>query len=230
MKFSNPILLATLAATLNLPVIAEEQPPIIVTATRTAQTADDSLASVSIITRKDLETSQAQTIEDVLRSVMGIHISRTGGIGKSSSVYLRGAESDHTLVLVDGIRASSATTGGYAWNSLSPEQIERIEIVRGPRASLYGSDAIGGVIQIFTRKNKRSQVQLGYGSNDTSKTSISLAGGDNWKYSFNTGQFKSGGIPIRPNGTEDRGYENTHAAFSLSGNINTNNRLNLSIN
>ena len=230
MKKTRQAFLVALATSITLPTIAEEQSPIIVTATRTAQTADTSLASVSVITRKDLEASQAQTIVEVLQSVTGIHVSRTGGIGKSASVYLRGAESDHTLVLIDGVRASSATTGSYAWNSLSPEQIERIEIVRGPRASLYGSDAIGGVIQIFTRKNKRSQVQLGYGSNDTSKTSISLAGGDKWKYSFNTGRLKSNGIPVRPNDTENRGYDNTHAAFSLSGNINTDNTLSLSIN
>lgn len=230
MKFSRTLLLSAVSMALSIPAIAEEQSPIIVTATRTAQTADASLASVTVITRDDLEASQAQTIVEVLQTVTGIHISRTGGIGKNTSIYMRGTESDHTLVLIDGVRASSATTGSYAWNSLSPEQIERIEIVRGPRASLYGSDAIGGVIQIFTRNNKRSQIQLGYGTNDTSKTSISLVGGDKWKYSFNTGREKSSGIPIRPNGSESRGYDNTHAAFALNGNINDSNKLNLSIN
>lgn len=230
MNKTRQAILVALATSLTLPSIAEENSPIIVTATRTAQTADASLASVSVITRDDLEASQAQTIVEVLQTVTGIHISRNGGIGKNTSVFMRGTESDHTLVLIDGVRASSATTGSYAWNSLSPEQIERIEIVRGPRASLYGSDAIGGVIQIFTRKNKRSQILLGYGSNDTAKTSISLVGGDEWKYSFNTGQEKSGGIPIRPNGNDPRGYDNTHAAFTLDGNINDTNKLNLSIN
>ena len=203
---------------------------IIVTATRTAQTADATLASVTVITLEDLETARAQTIVEVLQNVAGIHISRSGGIGKSTSFYMRGTESDHTLVLIDGVRASSATTGGYAWNSLSPEQIERIEIVRGPRASLYGSDAIGGVIQIFTRKNKRSQVELGYGSQDTSKMNISLAGGKDWRYSFITGHQKSNGIPIQPTSDERRGYDNTHAALTLDGNINDDNKLNVNIN
>ena len=230
MKFSSPLLLSAISMAFSAPIIAEEQSPIIVTATRTAQTADESLASVTVITRDDLEVSQAQTIVEVLQTVIGIHVSRSGGIGKITSIYMRGTESDHTLVLIDGVRASSATSGGYAWNSLSPEQIERIEIVRGPRASLYGSDAIGGVIQIFTRKNKRSQIQLGYGSQDTRKMSISLAGGDEWKYSFNTGLHESNGIPIRPNGTETRGYDSTHAAFTLDGNINDNNKLSVNIN
>lgn len=230
MKFSSPLLLTAITMAFSVPAFAEEQSPIIVTATRTAQTADASLASVTVITRDDLEASQAQTIVEVLQTVTSIHIGRNGGIGKNTSIYMRGTESDHTLVLIDGVRASSATTGSYAWNSLSPEQIERIEIVRGPRASLYGSDAIGGVIQIFTRKNKRSQIQLGYGSNDTTKMSLSLAGGDEWKYSFNTGREKSGGIPIRPNGNDPRGYENIHAAFTLDGNINDSNKLNVSVN
>ena len=230
MKFSNSLLFSAVSIAFSAPIVAEEQSPIIVTATRTAQTADASLASVTVITRDDLEASQAQTIVEILQTVTGIHVSRSGGIGKITSIYMRGTESDHTLVLIDGVRASSATSGGYSWNSLSPEQIERIEIVRGPRASLYGSDAIGGVIQIFTRKNKRSQIQLGYGSQDTRKMSINLAGGDEWKYSFNTGLHESNGIPIRPNGTETRGYDNTHAAFTLDGNINDNNKLSININ
>ena len=230
MKFSNSLLFSAVSMAFSAPIVAEEQSPIIVTATRTAQTADASLASVTVITRDDLEASQAQTIVEILQTVTGIHVSRSGGIGKITSIYMRGTESDHTLVLIDGVRASSATSGGYSWNSLSPEQIERIEIVRGPRASLYGSDAIGGVIQIFTRKNKRSQIQLGYGSQDTRKMSINLAGGDEWKYSFNTGLHESNGIPIRPNGTETRGYDNTHAAFTLDGNINDNNKLSININ
>lgn len=230
MNKTRQAILVALATSFTLSSIAEEQSPVIVTATRTAQTTDETLASVTVITRQDLESSQAQTIVEVLQAVNGINTGRTGGIGKSASVYLRGTESDHTLVIIDGVRASSATLGSYAWNSLSPEQIERIEIVRGPRASLYGSDAIGGVIQIFTRKNKHAQVQLGYGSKDTSKVSVSLAGGDKWKYSFNTGRLNTSGIPVTPSSNEDRGYENLHAAFNLNGNINPGTTLTLTAN
>ncbi|MEW5703547.1 MAG: TonB-dependent vitamin B12 receptor [Pseudomonadota bacterium] len=126
--------------------------PIIVTATRTAQTADEALASVTVITRKDIERQQAQSIQDLLRGVPGVSIANNGGPGKATSVFLRGTESDHVLVLIDGVKVGSATLGTAPFQHIPIDQIERIEIVRGPRSSLYGSEAIGGVIQIFTRK------------------------------------------------------------------------------
>lgn len=125
---------------------------IVVTVTRTAQSADATLASVSIITRQDIERLQAQSLPDVLRGVAGLTLSNNGGAGKATSVFLRGTNADHVLVLIDGVKVGSATTGTAAFQDIPVAQIERIEIVRGPRASLYGSEAIGGVIQIFTRK------------------------------------------------------------------------------
>ena len=125
---------------------------IVVTATRTAQSADATLASVTVITRQDIERLQAQSLPDVLRGAAGLTISNSGGAGKATSVYLRGTNADHVLVLVDGIKVGSATDGKASFQDIPVAQIERIEIVRGPRTSLYGSEAIGGVIQIFTRK------------------------------------------------------------------------------
>lgn len=133
-------------------VVNETLPDIVVTATRTAQSADSTLASVSIITRQDIVHLQAQSLPDVLRGVAGLTISNSGGAGKATSVHLRGTNADHVLVLVDGIKVGSATTGTASFQDIPVAQIERIEIVRGSRASLYGSEAIGGVIQIFTRK------------------------------------------------------------------------------
>ena len=130
----------------------ETLPDTVVTATRTAQSADATLASVSVITRQDIARSQAQSLPDVLRGVAGLTVSNSGGAGKETSVYLRGTNADHVLVLVDGIKVGSATNGKASFQDIPVTQIERIEIVRGPRASLYGSEAIGGVIQIFTRK------------------------------------------------------------------------------
>lgn len=127
-------------------------PDIVVTATRTAQSADATLASVSVITRQDIERLQAQSLPDVLRGVAGLTLSNNGGAGKATSVFLRGTNADHVLVLVDGVKIGSATLGTASFQDIPVQQIERIEIVRGPRASLYGSEAIGGVIQIFTRK------------------------------------------------------------------------------
>ena len=130
----------------------ETLPDTVVTATRTAQSADAALASVSVITRQDIERLQAQSLPDVLRGVAGLTISNNGGAGKATSVFLRGTNADHVLVLVDGIKVGSATTGTASFQDIPVAQVERIEIVRGPRTSLYGSEAIGGVIQIFTRK------------------------------------------------------------------------------
>jgi vitamin B12 transporter len=154
--------------------------PIIVTATRTAQTADASLAAVTVITREELERRQAQSVQDLLRGLPGVDIANKGGPGKATSVFLRGTESDHVLVLIDGVKVGSASTGATAFQDIPVEQIERIEIVRGPRSSLYGSEAIGGVIQIFTRKGggaAKPFFSLGGGSYRTRNASAGISGG-----------------------------------------------------
>ncbi|MGA0382487.1 MAG: TonB-dependent receptor plug domain-containing protein, partial [Arenicellales bacterium] len=126
---------------------AAQTDPVVVTATRTAQTVDSSLASVSVIDRKQIETLQPETVAELLGTVPGVMVSQTGGLGQPTAVFLRGSETDHVLVLIDGVKVGSATLGATAFQFIDPDQIERIEIVRGPRSSLYGSDAIGGVIQ-----------------------------------------------------------------------------------
>lgn len=158
-----------------------QENPVIVTATRTAQTADASLASVTVISRKDIERQQAHSIQDLLRGVPGINISNNGGPGKSTFVHMRGTESDHILVMIDNIKAGSATSGTTAFENIPIEQIDRIEIVRGPRSSLYGSEAIGGVIHIFTRKGDsgglKPNLNFGGGSYGTLNGSVGLSRG-----------------------------------------------------
>jgi len=159
---------------------AEEMGRIVVTASRTAQTEDETLASVTVITRQDLERLQARSLQDALRGVAGVSFSNSGGAGKATSLHLRGTESDHVLVLVDGIKLGSATNGTASFQDLPIGQIERIEIVRGPRSSLYGSEAIGGVIQIFTRRgggDLKGNFSLGLGNHATRDTSLGLSGG-----------------------------------------------------
>lgn len=150
--------IVALALALGLPAIAVAKPDdttdldqITVTGTRTAITVDQSLAAVEIITRDEIDRSQAQSLPQLLRGRAGINLVNQGGLGKLTTLFLRGAESDQTLILVDGVRIGSATSGLAALQDIPVDSIERIEIVRGPRSSLYGSDAIGGVIQIFTR-------------------------------------------------------------------------------
>ncbi len=149
-----------------------EQEPLVVTANRWPQKPDTVIPSLTVITRADIERLLAIDIMDVLALVPGIDVVRTGPAGSATSVFVRGANSNHVLVLIDGVRVASGNTGAFAWEHLPAAQIERIEILRGPRASLYGSDAIGGVIQIFTREHHGADISLGTGSYDTVEATL----------------------------------------------------------
>ena len=123
----------------------------VVTATRTEQPLSDLVADVSIVDRETIEASGATGVADVLARLPGIEISRNGGVGNATSLFVRGAETRFTAVYIDGVRVDSQSTGGAQWEQIPLAQIERIEVLRGPAAAVYGSDAIGGVIQLFTR-------------------------------------------------------------------------------
>jgi vitamin B12 transporter len=153
---------------------------IVVTANRKAQTVDETLAPVTVITRQDIEKYQAKNVADLLRMTPGVTIASTGGIGANASVFLRGTNSGHVLVMIDGVKVGSPTLGITAFQYLDLAQVERIEIVRGPRSSLYGSEAIGGVIQIFTSKgqskNFKPSVSVSGGTQGTLKGNASFSG------------------------------------------------------
>lgn len=170
--------------------------PVVITAARVAQSADETLAPVTVITRADIERSQAPSVEALLRDQTGITVANQGGAGKQSSVFLRGTNSSHVLVLIDGVKIGSATAGLTAFQDLPLEQIERIEIVRGPRSSLYGSEAIGGVIQIFTRTSGGPQLSLGGGAYGTTQAAARHAGtlGEQGWYSLGLAQFDTRGF------------------------------------
>lgn len=158
---------------------------IVVTATRTAQTEDQSLAPVTVITRAEIELLQPSSLQDLLNDTPGMTISNQGGPGKQTSMFLRGTNSDHVLVLVDGIRVGNATSGTTPIQDIPVDQIERIEIVRGPFSSLYGSDAIGGVIQIFLRHTPgtfvpNANVGVGSYAHWRASSGFSAAGDKGW--------------------------------------------------
>lgn len=134
------------------------------TANRYPVPADETLASVTVLTRADIEKSQAPDLVDLLARQAGVDVARTGGPGLQNSLFLRGSNSNHALVLIDGIRVNSATQGLFDFAHLPLSQVDRIEIVRGPRAAFWGSDAIGGVIQIFTRDPSNAYVEARVGS------------------------------------------------------------------
>lgn len=131
-----------------------ELPLTLVTATRSEERIDRVASSVTVLTREELDQAQIRTVEEALRSVPGLDIVRSGSAGKASSAFLRGANSTHTLVLVDGVQVNSPTNGGFDFSSLTTDNIERIEVVRGPQSALYGSNAVGGVINILTREGQ----------------------------------------------------------------------------
>lgn len=125
---------------------------VLVTANRTANAAMDVLSDHVIIGSDDIARSGARSVTDLLQLQRGIEVARNGGPGATSSVFIRGADNRQNVVLVDGVRIGSSTTGGASWSALPLADIERIEIVYGPLATMYGADALGGVVQIFTRR------------------------------------------------------------------------------
>ncbi len=150
--------------------------PVVVTASRQAQRANEAIADVTIIDKQDIEQAgPVTTLGELLGRTAGVEFGRSGGRGYEESVYIRGTNSGHALVLVDGMRISSATLGTTALQMIPLSLIERVEILRGPASALYGSDAIGGVIQVFTKAVGDAPLvsaQLGVGTSATYETAI----------------------------------------------------------
>lgn len=151
-------------------------PETVVTATRTPTRIDEQLADMTVLTRQDIERSGVSSLMEILATVPGVLATPDSLRGGNASVFIRGANHSHTLVLVDGQRVSSATTGATALQHLPLEQIERIEVLRGPASSLYGSDAIGGVIQVFTRRGSGAPTASGSVSVGSYRTGVASAG------------------------------------------------------
>ena len=173
---SAPVFVHAQTAGTNLP--ATDTTDYVVTASRMPESAAQAVRPVTVITAEDIRQSGAGSVTDLLRTLGGVEITQNGGLGSSSSVFIRGANSDHTVVLVDGVRIGSATLGTAAFESIPLALIERIEVLPGPSSSLYGSDAIGGVIQIFTKSAKRSpgaSVAVTAGSHDLRQAAASYA-------------------------------------------------------
>lgn len=175
-----------------------------VTATRSLSGQHSALSDSTVISRESIEQASAKSVGERLAQEHGIEVLSNGGVQGNTSVFIRGANGGHTLVLLDGQRISSSTTGTASLNVIPLTGIERIEIVRGPASSLYGSDALGGVIQIITRQGEGAPLQmsgaLGFGSNDTVKASAALFGEQNgWRYALDIGRSQSRGFSTLAN-------------------------------
>ena len=192
---------------------------VVVTAAREAQPLRTVTADMSVIDRAAIERSGATGVADLLAQVPGVQITRNGGPGQTTSVFLRGMGNQHTAVFVDGVRFNSQELqGGALWAALPLAQIERIEILRGPAAAIYGSDAMGGVVQVFTRQGDgplRPYAEAGLGNQGTSRVSTGMQGGANgWSYGLHVADERSDGFDVNPGNpwtpNPDRdGYANT---------------------
>ncbi|MEA2078395.1 MAG: TonB-dependent receptor [Pseudomonadota bacterium] len=222
-KLGPLIALASIAAApvmAELPTSAQEMDDLVVTATRLATPRGEVASSVTVITAEDIERRQFRSVAHALRSVPGLHVVQSGGPGQQTSVFMRGANSNHTLVLIDGIEATdpSSPAGAVDFSNLWLDNIERIEIVRGPQSTLYGSDAIGGVIHITTRRGEgklHGAGKLEGGSDNTVNQQASAAGStDRVNYSVGVTHVDTDGDSVTPrrlrNGVsaEDDNYEN----------------------
>ncbi|NML14929.1 TonB-dependent receptor domain-containing protein [Azohydromonas caseinilytica] len=148
--------------------------PVVVTATRLPQPVAQTLADVRVIDAQQIRNAGAMSLTEVLQLHGGAEISSNGGAGQNSSVFLRGTNSNHVVVLVDGVRIGNVSDGTTAFEHLPLNQIDRIEVLRGPASSLYGADAIGGVIQIFTKQGEHTSARVGLGSQQTREASASV--------------------------------------------------------
>ena len=192
--------------------------PVVVTPTLTSRTADASLSSVTVIDEEQLRRQQPMEFSEVLRGQPGVDMVGNGSFGKTSSLFLRGTGSSSTLLLVDGVRLRSATAGSPSWQFLPPSLIQRVEIVRGPRGSLYGADAVGGVVQVFTdgSTNPGAWVETGAGNMNSRRLAAGAAGeSDGTRYSLSVDRFDTDGDTLREH-SEERGYDNTSGVVHLT--------------
>lgn len=197
----------------------------VITANRTAMSVDETLASVTVITREDIERSQVRSTQELLRRYANVTIKNTGGRGKQTSMFLRGTESTHTLFLIDGVKVGSATSGLTAFQNIPVDQIDRVEIVKGPRSSLYGSEAAGGVVQIFTRKEHQQGftpfVRVGAGSDDTKEMAVGFGARNDYASLNATYSYEeTDGIDTyKGYESDDDGFENSSLSVNSAMNF-----------
>ncbi|MBI3062249.1 MAG: TonB-dependent receptor, partial [Deltaproteobacteria bacterium] len=172
--------------------------PVVVTATRVETPQEQVTTSVTVITEKEIQEKKAETVAEVLRNVPGLDVVQSGSRGTVISVFIRGSESDQVLVLIDGVEANLTTTGGFNFAHLTTENIERIEILRGSGGTLYGSQAIGGVIHIITKAGKgkpEASFSAEGGNGRTHRQVLGLRGGtERLGYSFSAARLETAGF------------------------------------
>jgi len=233
-------LIAGFLAGISVSLCYAQDEQVVVTAARLPQPRSQTLQPVNVITAEDIAQTGQQTLVEVLQALGGVEIISNGGFGQPSGVFIRGANTGHTLVLVDGMRIGSATVGATALEHIPLNQIERIEIVPGQLSSLYGSDAIGGVVQIFTKTGAEApaaSATAGVGTYDTR----TIAGGVRRSFgdttvSVNAGEFETAGfdatkpsIPFGLHNPDRDGYRNTNLSAALAHRVAAGHELGVSL-
>ncbi|MEE1920789.1 TonB-dependent receptor [Pseudomonas sp. 148P] len=200
-------------------------PDVVISANRQVEDRNQSSAATTVFTRDDIERLQPGNVTDLLTRVPGVQVARTGGRGSLPGIFVRGTKAAQTLVLVDGQRIANTSSGDSALQYLDVEQIERVEVLRGSRSAIYGSDAMGGVIQIFTRRGAEQGLQgrlrLAAGSQQTFQRSLGLSGGDGrTRFSLGASLDESAGIDDTrqsfPSDKDHDTYRNRSLSLSLS--------------
>lgn len=204
---------------------------VVVTANRTEQPIQAVVADITVIDREEIERSGAGALADLLTRSPGLQFARNGVPGSTTSVFLRGADTRFTAVYVDGVRIDTQSgSGGVTWEALPLSQIDHIEILRGPAAAIYGSDAVGGVVQIFTRRGGgrlKPYLRYGLGSYGTQKSEAGLSGATgNLDYALGLAHERSEGFNTKTNSNPDRDGYTSHAAnLHLGLKVNADHRL-----
>lgn len=236
------LITAALFGAITFPFLAHAETPIelvIVTPTRMPQSLDKTITDTTVLNEQDIQKSGAPDVPTLLRSLAGVEVAQSGGLGKVSSIYMRGTNSNHVLVLLDGVRINSATAGTTALEHITLDSIERIEVVRGNVSSLYGSEAIGGVIQLFTKRGRGApafNASAGLGSHGTQRLAAGFSGSvDATSFSVNVGKVKTDGVSaintqISPAANPDKdGYDNTTFDAQVQHAINADHQLSASL-
>jgi vitamin B12 transporter len=188
--------------------------------------------AVTVITREDLERQQIRQVADALRSLPGVAVNRSGAFGNFTQIRIRGAEGNHTLVLIDGVEANNTTDGEFDFSNLSAEDIEQIEVIRGPMSALYGSSAVGGVINIITRKGQGPltlTLKTETGSLGTTDAAARAAAGGQWgHFALGVHWRNTDGFNISPFGSEADGMH--LRSFNFTGGVKLLEGLTLDVN
>ena len=242
------LITVALLGAITLPFAAYAETPmelLIVTPTRMPQLLDKTIADTSVLNEQDIRKSGAPDVPTLLRSLAGVEVVQSGGLGKQSSTFMRGTNSSHVLVLLDGVRINSATAGTTALEHIMLDSIERIEVVRGNVSSLYGSEAIGGVIQLFTKQGRGApafNASAGLGSHGTKRLAAGFSGSaDATSYSVNVGKVKTDGVsainpllaknanPFANVNPDNDGYDNTTFNAQVKQTFNADHQLSASL-